>query len=76
MEILNSDKIANLFDKWPEILGLGEKMDFVSVCEGDKKSHTIIAEALKRNLPVSGHVFGREFVAAYAASGISDTHDV
>ena len=50
-------------------------MDFVSVCKGDERSHQIIAETLKRNLPISGHVFGREFVAAYAASGITDTHE-
>ena len=50
-------------------------MDFVSVCEGNSKSHSIISETLKRKLPISGHVFGREFVAAYAASGISDTHE-
>ena len=68
-------KTGNLFDKWPEIKALGEKMDFVSVCEGDERSHKIIAETLKRNLPISGHVFGREFVAAYAASGVTDTHE-
>ena len=50
-------------------------MDFVSVCNGDPRSHGIIEETLKRNLPVSGHVFGREFVAAYAASGVTDTHE-
>ena len=72
---LTAKKISNLYDKWPEILGLGEKMDFVSVCNGEERSHSIIAETLKRKLPVSGHVFGREFVAAYAASGISDTHE-
>ncbi len=72
---INAKNAAKLFDKWPEIMGLGEKMDFVSVCQGNKKSHSIIAETLKRNLPVSGHVFGREFVATYAASGISDTHE-
>ena len=72
---LTAEKTALLLDKWPEILGLGEKMDFVSVCNGDERSHNIISETLKRNLPVSGHVFGREFVAAYAASGISDTHE-
>jgi Adenine deaminase len=72
---LTAKKTSLLFDKWPEILGLGEKMDFVSVCNSDERSHSIIAESLKRNLPVSGHVFGREFVAAYAASGISDTHE-
>ncbi len=68
-------KAATLYEKWPEILGLGEKMDFVSVCNGDDRSHRIISETLKRNLPISGHVFGREFVAAYAASGITDTHE-
>ena len=72
---LTPTKTALLYDEWPEILGLGEKMDFVSVCNGDERSHNIISETLKRNLPVSGHVFGREFVAAYAASGITDTHE-
>ena len=72
---LDSIKASNLYDKWPEIIGLGEKMDFVSVCNAEDLPHSIIAETLKRNLPVSGHVFGREFVAAYAASGITDTHE-
>ena len=72
---LTVTKTASLYDKWPEILGLGEKMDFVSVCNGDERSHSIISETLKRNIPVSGHVFGREFVAAYAASGVTDTHE-
>ena len=72
---LTPEKTALLYDKWPEILGLGEKMDFVSVCNGDERSHKIIAETLKRNLPISGHVFGRDFVGAYAASGITDTHE-
>jgi adenine deaminase len=72
---LNAVKASNLYDKWPEIIGLGEKMDFVSVCNAEDLPHSIIAETLKRNLPVSGHVFGREFVAAYAASGITDTHE-
>ena len=72
---LDSIKASELYDKWPEIVGLGEKMDFVSVCNSDDLPHSIIAETLKRNLPVSGHVFGREFVAAYAASGVTDTHE-
>ena len=72
---LTPQKSAKLFDKWPEIIGLGEKMDFISVCQGNERSHKIIAETLKRNLPISGHVFGREFVAAYAASGVTDTHE-
>ena len=72
---LTPEKTSLLIDKWPEILALGEKMDFVSVCEGEHRSHKIISEALKRDLPISGHVFGREFVSAYAASGITDTHE-
>ena len=72
---LTPDKIGAIFDAWPEAVGLGEKMDFVHVCNGDERSHAILAEALRRGRPVSGHVYGREFVAAYAASGVTDTHE-
>lgn len=72
---LTSEKIGALFDAWPEAVALGEKMDFVHVVMGDERSHAIIAEALKRGRPVSGHCYGREFVAAYAASGVTDTHE-
>jgi adenine deaminase len=72
---LTAEKVGRIFDAWPEAIALGEKMDFVQVTQGDSRSHAIIAEALKRNLPVCGHIYGREFVAAYAASGITDTHE-
>ncbi|WP_319518711.1 adenine deaminase C-terminal domain-containing protein [uncultured Martelella sp.] len=72
---LTPDKIAKIFDKWPEAVALGEKMDFVPVAMSDERSHAIIAESLKRGRPVSGHVYGREFVAAYAAAGVTDTHE-
>ncbi len=72
---LTAAKIGRLFDKWPEAVALGEKMDFVQVAMGDKRSHAILAEALKRGRPVCGHIYGREFVAAGAASGITDTHE-
>jgi adenine deaminase len=72
---LTAAKIGRLFDKWPEAVALGEKMDFVQVVMGDKRSHAILAEALKRGRPVCGHIYGREFVAAGAASGITDTHE-
>ena len=72
---LTPEKIGAIFDAWPEALALGEKMDFVQVACGDKRSHSILAEALKRGRPVSGHVYGREFVAAFAASGVTDTHE-
>jgi adenine deaminase len=72
---LTADKIAALFDRWPEAVALGEKMDFVQVAMGDERSHAILAAALQRGRPVSGHVYGREFVSAYAASGVTDTHE-
>ena len=72
---LTPDKIAALFDAWPEAIGLGEKMDFVAVAEGDPRAHAIIAAALERGHPVSGHIYGRGFVAPYAASGVTDTHE-
>lgn len=72
---LTADKIAGLFDRWPEAVALGEKMDFVQVATGDERSHAILAAALQRGRPVCGHVYGREFVAAYAASGVTDTHE-
>jgi adenine deaminase len=72
---LTAEKIAALFDRWPEAVALGEKMDFVPVTMGDERSHAILAAALSRGRPVSGHVYGREFVSAYAASGVTDTHE-
>lgn len=72
---LTPEKIGALFDRWPEALALGEKMDFVQVAMGDPRSHGVLAEALKRGRPVCGHIYGREFVAAGAASGITDTHE-
>lgn len=72
---LNAAKIGALFDKWPEAVALGEKMDFVQVAMGDERSHAILAAALERGRPVCGHVYGREFVSAYAASGVTDTHE-
>jgi len=65
---LTPKKIGRIFDRWPEAVALGEKMDFVQVAMGDARSHGILAEALKRGRPVCGHIYGREFVAAGAAS--------
>ncbi|MCB1122459.1 MAG: amidohydrolase family protein, partial [Verrucomicrobiae bacterium] len=45
---LTPHKAGMLFDAWPEIVALGEKMDFVPVCMGDERSHGVIQEALKR----------------------------
>ncbi len=72
---LTPAKIGKIFDRWPEAAALGEKMDYIPVAMGDPRSHGILAEALRRGRPVCGHIYGREFVAAGAASGITDTHE-
>jgi adenine deaminase len=72
---LTPAKIGKIFDRWPEAAALGEKMDYIPVAMGDARSHAILAEALKRGRPVCGHIYGREFVAAGAASGVTDTHE-
>jgi adenine deaminase len=72
---LTPEKIGAIFDRWPEAVALGEKMDFIQVVEGDSRAHAILAEALRRGRPVCGHIYGRPFVAAYAASGVTDTHE-
>ena len=72
---LTAAKIGKLFDRYPEAVALGEKMDFVQVAMGDPRSHAIMAAALKRGRPICGHIYGREFVTAGAASGITDTHE-
>ena len=72
---LTPEAIGALFDRWPEAVALGEKMDFVQVAQANERSHAILAAALARGRPVCGHVYGREFVAAYAASGVTDTHE-
>ncbi|MGF1483333.1 MAG: adenine deaminase C-terminal domain-containing protein [Opitutales bacterium] len=72
---ITPDKLAKIFDEWPEAVALGEKMDFVQVSGGDSYSHSLIATSLQRGRPVCGHCYGREFVPAYAASGVTDTHE-
>jgi adenine deaminase len=72
---LTPEKVGAIFDRWPEAVALGEKMDFIQVVEGDPRAHAILAEALRRGRPVCGHIYGRSFVAAYAASGVTDTHE-
>ncbi len=72
---ITPEKLAQIFDNWPEAVALGEKMDFVQVAGGDPYSHSLIATSLARGRPVCGHCYGRDFVPAYAASGVTDTHE-
>lgn len=72
---ITPEKMARLFDAYPEAIAQGEKMDYIAVAAGDERPHALIAEALKRGKPVCGHVYGVEFVGPYAASGVTDTHE-
>ncbi len=73
---LTPEVIGLLMDEFPEvILALGEAMNYPAILAGDARQHGILAEALKRGLAISGHVYGRENVPPYAASGVGDTHE-
>ncbi len=73
---LTPEKIGRLMDEYPEVVvGLGEAMNYPAILAGDARQHGILAEALRRGLAISGHVYGTDHVAAYAASGVGDTHE-
>ena len=71
---LDAVKASKLYDKWPEIIGLGEKMDFVSVCNAEDLPHSIIAETLKRNT-YQWPCFWKRVCNNLCASGVTDTHE-
>lgn len=63
---------------WPNVIGLGEVMNYPGVAAGDEKLHAEIAATLQAGRVVGGHYaspqLDREF-HAYAASGPSDCHE-
>ena len=63
---------------WPNVIGLGEVMNYPGVAAGDEKLHAEIAATLRAGKIVGGHYaspeLGSEF-HAYAASGPSDDHE-
>ena len=63
---------------WPNIIGLGEMMNFPGVAANDSKMMAEIAATQRANKTVGGHYasldLGRPF-AAYAAAGPADDHE-
>ncbi|MCC7362621.1 MAG: adenine deaminase [Anaerolineales bacterium] len=63
---------------WPEIIGLGEMMNFPGVIAGDPEVHATLAAARAAGRPIGGHYaspdLGRPF-HAYVAAGIDDDHE-
>ncbi len=63
--------------KLPEVIALGEMMNFPGVLNCDDNVHGEIAETLKAGKMVEGHetgLLGRE-LSAYASAGITATHE-
>ncbi|MEC9432828.1 MAG: adenine deaminase [Pseudomonadota bacterium] len=71
------DEIAEMMG-WPNIVGLGEVMNFPGVVAGDARMVGEIAEAMRAGKTVGGHYaspdLGRAF-HAYAAAGPADDHE-
>lgn len=63
---------------WPQIIGLGEMMNFPGVFHGDEKMHAEMAQTMKAGKVVGGHYasldLGRPF-HGYVAGGPADDHE-
>ncbi len=63
---------------WPEVIGLGEVMNYPGVVAGDQLLHDEMAETLKARKVIGGHYAGTDLGVAfhaYAAAGPSDCHE-
>lgn len=71
------DEIAEMM-RWPNIVGLGEVMNFPGVAAGDPRMLGEIAAAMRAGKTVGGHYaspdLGRAF-HAYVAGGAADDHE-
>ena len=73
---LTPEKVGAIFDAWPEAVALGEKMDFRGPSASGMNGAMPSSPKLSREADRSrAHIYGREFVGAYAASGVTDTHE-
>ena len=63
---------------WPNVIGLGEVMNYPGVSANDEKMHAEMAEARQAGKVIGGHYpsldLGRAF-HAYAAGGAEDDHE-
>ncbi|MDQ7843454.1 MAG: adenine deaminase C-terminal domain-containing protein [Armatimonadota bacterium] len=61
---------------WPEVLALGEVMDFNAVVSQDGRAAAVLAEAVRRGAVIEGHapnLTGGD-LAAYVAAGVTSDH--
>ncbi|SFL45902.1 adenine deaminase [Salibacterium qingdaonense] len=76
---LGPDEVAEAFTWGPDMVALGEVMNFPGVVFGDEKMLGEIKETLKAGRVADGHYTwpsGDWRMSAYAASGISGDHEV
>ncbi len=74
-EILPADVVEAM--QWPNIIGLGEMMNFPGVINGDEKMLAIIAATQNAGKVVGGHYASPDLTDfhAYAAGGPADDHE-
>ncbi len=64
--------------QWPNIIGLGEMMNFHGMFMGDGKMHAEVAETMKANKTVGGHYASPDLglpFHGYVAGGPADDHE-
>jgi len=75
--VIDSDDVAEAMD-WPEVVGLGEMMDFPGVIRGDEEVHEKLAATYEAGQVATGHfslLSTDEQLDAFIASGISSCHE-
>lgn len=74
---LGPDEVAEAMT-WPNIIGLGEMMNFPGVYQGDEKMHAEMAATMRAGKVVGGHYAALDLglpFHAYAAGGPADDHE-
>ena len=74
--VLTPEQIAGLLTR-PEVLGLGEVMDYDGVCRGEQRMTDELTAALRQNLFLQGHAprLTGAPLNAYLVSGIQSDHE-
>ncbi|MCQ2352877.1 MAG: amidohydrolase family protein [Victivallaceae bacterium] len=75
--VLTAKDTAELFDRYPELIGLGELMNVPGVLDGDLEVLAKINAAKSRHKIIEGHFPGGsgEALHRYAATGITSDHE-
>ncbi len=74
---LTAADTERLFEKYPQLLGLGEMMNFPGVLANDPEVIGKITAARSRGKPIDGHfpMGSGEALKAYVAAGITSDHE-